>query len=116
MSNLTKIVPPLELCKKIPEGEFKNCALYWDMLEGVGMDVFPGECGACPSFKTSPKNKNACPAPTLQEIMEELEEFEIWKNNISDEVVIDSEFVQYTDRNPATAAMRLWLKLKGIEA
>ena len=29
MSKLEKIVPSLELCKKIPAGEFKDSALVW---------------------------------------------------------------------------------------
>lgn len=31
MSNLESIVPPLELCKKIPAGEFEDSALVWDI-------------------------------------------------------------------------------------
>ena len=29
MSNLESIVPPLELCKRIPAGEFEDSALAW---------------------------------------------------------------------------------------
>ena len=29
MSNLKSIVPPLELCKQIPTGEFEDSALVW---------------------------------------------------------------------------------------
>ena len=29
MSTLERIVPPLELCKQIPEGEFEDAALVW---------------------------------------------------------------------------------------
>lgn len=55
------------------------------------------------------------PAPTLPEIITELEELEMWKSNIADEYTIDSEFLQYTDENPTTAALKVRLKLKGIE-
>lgn len=31
MSNLKSIVPPLELCKRIPAGEFEDSAMVWDI-------------------------------------------------------------------------------------
>lgn len=33
MSNLKSIVPPLELCKRIPAGEFEDSALVWKKSE-----------------------------------------------------------------------------------
>ena len=36
MSNLESIVPPLELCKQIPEGEFEDSALVWVYDDLVG--------------------------------------------------------------------------------
>lgn len=35
MSKLIEIVPPLELCKQIPAGEFENSALAWLVRKGI---------------------------------------------------------------------------------
>ena len=36
MSNLESIVPPLELCKRIPAGEFEDTALKrWFKVKGI---------------------------------------------------------------------------------
>lgn len=36
MSNLKNIVPPMELCKQIPAGEFKDSALKrWFKVKGI---------------------------------------------------------------------------------
>ena len=36
MSNLKSIVPPVELCKQIPAGEFEDSALVWVYDDVVG--------------------------------------------------------------------------------
>jgi thiol-disulfide isomerase/thioredoxin len=114
--NLKDLVPQPELCKMIPEGEFADSALYWaTQFKGTITDVFPRECGFCDKFHIV-TDCIAYPAPTLQEILKELDEFEVCGGNISDEHTVVSEFVQYEDENTATAAMKVWLKLKGIKA
>lgn len=69
MSDLTDLVPPLELCKLIPTGEFADSALMWlevDIPQGdkTGWQVIP----SYKIFRTCHNPKY--PAPTLQEIME----------------------------------------------
>lgn len=130
MSNLTDLVPPLELCKKIHAGEFADSALAWIDHR----DVYPEE-NSNPSVVVrkiawaATSKKGVYPAPTLQEIMTEIdnlggwcptayrlndqwtvdyqEDKEFWRNDVVEQTAPD---------NPATAALKLWLKLKGVEA
>lgn len=113
--NLTDLVPPLYLCKLIPEVEFQESALYWGtQFNGTIADVFPRECGFCDKFHIV-TDCIVSPAPTLQEILEDLPQ--------GVELSRDSEWFcsldmtnEYYDNTPATAALKVWLKLKGIEA
>lgn len=128
MSNLTELVPPLELCKLIPAGKFAETALVWIDHR----DVYPEE-NANPSVVVrkiawaATSKKGVCPAPTLQEIMENMttlcvtpEIFHAHKNywTAQGEVLNHDGMYKFhhgCSSNPATAALRLWLKLKGIE-
>lgn len=128
MSKLEDIVPPLELCRRIPAGRFEESALAW------GRDVNEGE------FFVYPREDIidiVSPAPTLAEILAklpaaingvgvlELALDDRAENNAGRYVIcynrygMDSALEETTqlesDNNPATAALRLWLWLKGIE-
>ena len=35
MSTLESIVPPVEMCKKIPDGEFEDSSLVWEERTGI---------------------------------------------------------------------------------
>ena len=107
MNDLESIVPPLELCKQIPEGKFENSALVWTfddrlmprtiMIDGV-RHYYRG-----------------FPAPTLQEIMEKIE------GSIC--VHAKTEWTAYRyitshkndSMNPANAAIKLWLELNPLD-
>ena len=118
MSKLEELVPPLNLCELIPKGEFEDSALRWlDEDEGV----IPTAALTIP--------EKYIPAPTLQEIMEKLPPYA--KNEhilaccVPDWADFDARVfgehwrVGYTgdasinDKSPVTAALKLWLKLKG---
>lgn len=118
MMNLKKLVPPLELCKLIPEGEFADSYFVYMEPDGRTSLTMPHsrEYANATVIEWRKTSWILYPAPTLQEIIKELDEFEVWGNNISDEHTVVSEFVQYEDENTATAALKVWLKLKGIEA
>jgi hypothetical protein len=127
MSDLTNLVPPLELCKLIPAGEFQDSALVWR----VPNCSFPEEDefyeiherDKCESWM---KDKQI-PAPTLQEIMEVLPH----DDACNDLLIGYSEKVEkFTgwhiyyigdrkrhcyDKSAVTAALKLWLKMKGFE-
>ena len=118
MSELTKLVPPLELCKLIPAGEFVDSAFVW--LEVEILEENKKEWRVINAAKPilachNPKH----PAPTLQEIMAEIPfaQVSILANG---SFVIHPRFgkkrnVRCYDDNAATAALKLWLKLKGIK-
>ena len=101
MSKVENIVPPLELCKRIPAGEFEDTALVWCRVRGEDV-VCPREhwVGV---FGMSP-----VPAPTLEEILEAIREIQAW-----DTLTITRATDDKTQL--ATAALRLWFKVKGIE-
>lgn len=135
MSKLEELVPPLELCKLIPKGEFEDCCFAWYAeLQHINPKP-PHEY----SYYVANSNKdflsfggfNACPAPTLEEIMAELPPYaknekilaccvpdwadfnarvfgEHWRVGYTGDVSVN-------DKSPSTAALKLWLKLKGIE-
>lgn len=116
---LENLVPPLELCKQIPEGEFAGSAL-------VHAVVFCKSCSLsannvvvpCSVVEDSDRHRYICPAPTLAEILNELPAptcyrlgVHDWRVNLCNCPASDA----VCSRNPATAALRLWLKVEGIE-
>ena len=125
MSNLTKLVPPLDLCKLIPAAEFAD-SCFVRCLDNIGTVIL---CERENEVKT--EGWRTIPAPTLQEIMAALPPYgkneKILACCVPDWADFDARVfgehwrVGYTgdcsinDKNPATAALKLWLKLKGIE-
>ena len=119
-----KIVAGLELCKLIPAGEFEDSALVWDIHgkfdkwhveKRVNRSVRFGDYGIM-----SPPHADIS-APTLAEIRIELRNLsvDVIDGAITVSCRIDpDETLSETarDDNDVTAvALRLWLKLKGIE-
>lgn len=101
MSNLESIVPPLELCKQIPAGEFEDSALVWCRVRGK--DVVCEREHWVGVFGTSP-----VPAPTLEEVLEAIGKVEHW------DTVTITRPIGATTRIVNTALKR-WFKVKGIE-
>lgn len=113
---LEELVPPIVLCKKIPAGEFEDSAFIWinGIVHGRFFDI--------PNTIPPSIQKTIFPAPTAAEILKVLwDDYQkptvyfrnIWcatvVNNYGDEIaVVDNE-------NAANAALKLWLRLKGIE-
>lgn len=108
MSKLEDLVPPLELCRKIPPGEFKDTALIW-FFDGYSWWVNATEFDAQP--------EKAYPAPTWQEIMEGLNEdmSSIEYRDSSPHWVVHSPLTDKTPAgdNAAEALLRYWLDRKG---
>lgn len=146
MSELKDIVPPLELCKRIPAGEFEDSVLVWVFDHQKARKYFPetqednrffyvenrefvedtimsfAKCGVGNWINRPPMIS----APTLAEILAKLPFTDgsnrtpiccgRWVDDLSIWVVgyrnIDE--LRKTDKNnPAAAALRLWLKVKG---
>lgn len=117
-NKLETIVPPLELCKRMPDGAFADSALIW-MFDGFDWWVNAREFDAT--------YDEAFPAPTLPEIMEALPKIDNKENSLAvvpdfpddgeKRIFGEAWEVGYTtkncakDRNSATAALKLWLEL-----
>lgn len=110
MSNLEDLVPPLELCMRIPFPKFEDSVFVWDrkngwILERTNMDCDLEEEGYY------------VPAPTLQEILAELHNYHLEKfgkgNPCSIIAKRDPEnFSPYfANHSPVVAALKIYLNL-----
>ena len=126
MRDLTELVPPLELCKKIPDGEFEKSVFIWMEVEASAtMEKTWSLMQGTPYARQRPNRK--IPAPTLQEIMEDLPHDDAYNDLLIGYSERVDKFtgwhVYYNgdskrhcyDQSAVTAALKLWLKLKGIE-
>jgi len=122
------LVPRLEMCKEIPEGCFADSALVWLVSKTSGKSfVFPRKFHI-----SSEKSVIGAPAPTLAEIMEALPRSicadgqKYYLGQLSDTETCRwkicygaSSFYGLAilrgpcaaDKNPAIAALRVWLSL-----
>lgn len=122
MDNLEKLVPPLELCKLIPEGEFEDSAFVW---------VVNGDYQ--PKFQIVDKRKypfipeagaTLYPAPTLKEILSAIPPGEVgvfccylgdgdWSigDNEHDLYVKNG----YEGKSPEASALKWWLNNRGVK-
>lgn len=136
---LEELVPPLELCKKIPAGEFADSAFIWDKTTSIGFwDGEDKDGNHIGGFGKIPHNKyrlrqnysDRCrkhikdqdieldifPAPTLEEILQRLKIGVLCGIEHHGDMFVSNRHIGcFEDRTGATAALRLWLKLKGIE-
>ena len=130
MSELKDIVPTLGLCKQIPAGAFEDSVLVWrERIGNISRDdrVKVREPEDI-SYKVESAEVNYFPAPTLAEIFKVLpatidtptDEFPVLSlMPLTDDDGKDMFWIGYNntnnkeDDNPATAALRLWLKVKG---
>lgn len=110
---LEELVPPLELCKLIPEGDFEGSAFLWeavvDMNTGETVNTHtvprPSRIGCNPFvYREIAKEFHLYPAPTLEEILYNMPpicRFRLleWRN----------------EKNIAEKILKVWLKLKGID-
>ena len=121
MSTLERIVPPLELCKQIPVGEFEDSALVWVYDDVVGFLCRTSGCEQIHKKewqlehnhprKIAIRRKSGheiYPAPTLAEILESIGEVETL-----DTMTIYR--ITNGKQNLTTTALRQWFHLKGIE-
>ncbi len=113
--SLETIVPPLELCKQIPVGEFAESVLVWTPHGVRSVE----EIARLPFCKGMPVRKMSYPAPTLAEIIAELPEgvqirMRTAKTGKRIYQVYHYSYVCWTTK-PASNALRLWLSGKGIE-
>ena len=121
MSRLENLVPPLELCKQIPAGEFEDSALVWVYDDVVGFLCRTSGCEQIHKKewqlehnhprKIAIRRKSGheiYPAPTLEEILESIGEVETWDTMTMTRITNGKQ-------NLTTNALKRWLKVKGIE-
>lgn len=123
MSKLDDLVPPLELCKQIPDGKFADSALVW------GGDQFYQSIRVLPRGCQCVKlDAVICPAPTLEEILREMAKYPHRFNNLTCDAYEEMDFgvtafvpyrgkpgstlTEYRDGSGATAALKLWLEVR----
>lgn len=121
MSNLESIVPPVDMCKRIPAGEFEDSALVWETYYSK-YSIKPVVIDRKTSESTPHEFvENVYPAPSLNEIMDMLKDVterpNIYYGKLTKTWVCDSmEYLEpIRDKNSVSAALRLWFKVKGIE-
>ena len=103
MSRCVKQVPPLEMCKMIPEGEFEDSLWVWRK----GYQAFPISI----ELRTPYTPHKQIPAPTLQEILEKLPGTKSYYDGRGRWYVSDTlGTVEECSENPAKSALKLWLK------
>ena len=118
MPNLEDLVPPLELCRKIPKGDFAESAMVWVIKAQEEPEVWERA-----RTNSIPPIWSKVPAPTLAEVLtalrklhdrhvivEQMENNSLWIVQHNDEFCRDA-----LDTNPATAALKLWLHVKGVK-
>lgn len=132
---LEKIVASLELCKLIPAGEFNDTALVWVYDDVVGFLCRTSGCEQIHKKEwqlehNHPRKiaiRRKCgqeiyPVPTLAEIWRELRNLSV---NVMDGAItvscrIDPDETRSEtardDNEVTAAALRLWLRVKGIES
>ena len=118
MNKLESLVPPPELCKLIPAGEFEDSAMVWvDDQDGIET-VLPRDVAQFKLFDVY----HMAPAPTLEEVIEELDKQDRYENKLKicpvfpgGEWSIGYSYQKLEkDFDLTAAALRLWFKVKGI--
>ena len=124
MSTLERIVPPLELCKQIPAGEFEDAALVWVYDDVVGFLCRTSGCEQIHKKEwqlehNHPRKiaiRRKCgqeiyPAPTLEEILDSLAD--LGADFCMREFQIGNKSYFYP--TGVEEALLLWFEIKGIK-
>lgn len=122
---IEELVPSLELCKKIPAGEFEDSVLCW-VDEGHSCvlpdDVIPPKQHPFVELRRYTIQGDEIPAPTVAEILKVLWDdyqrptvyfWNIWYATVFDD--FGDEITAVDNENAANAALKLWLRLKGVK-
>jgi hypothetical protein len=108
MSNLKDLVPPQELCKQIPEGEFADsCFVRFGNKPYIIIErrLIRKDAG---------RKDNVFPAPTLQELLIALPDWsELSVDFVNPQITL--KLKKGMIKAAPAEVLKLWLKLKGIE-
>lgn len=115
---LEKVVASLDLCKLIPDGAFEDSALVWrDRIGYISRSASlkfrePEDIG----YKVESVRVNYFPAPTTGEILEKLDTPSLWRGITGRwYCMCEGHVMVEGGENPSEAALRMWLRVKGIE-
>ena len=126
MSELEDLIPPLELCKMIPDGHFADSALVWARPGNIGVLVGKDDLWEIFERASLEKTEEMLPAPTTDEILAVMAIFPHYFNNAMLEIDKDafivgafkpnrgkpgSHLTENRDARPVVAALRLYLGL-----
>jgi hypothetical protein len=128
MHDLKDLVPPLELCKLIPAGEFADSVFIWGYsCDKRNTEPFVDERDCVEHCRKSMVNAPPMfPAPTFDEILDELHKcqedvFVKWSETAYHGWLVNAyshgknEDYQVHDEKKTTAALKVWLQMKGIK-
>lgn len=108
--NLEKLVPPLELCQKIPAGEFEDSAFIFvkfKYTEENAPRILPRKHEITKLFAD---DFEIYPAPTLEEVMAAIPYCRVYKKTTGMFVAVH-EKTRVNHIDAATATLKLWLKV-----
>lgn len=141
---INHLVPPLNLCKKIPDGihgNFHECAFCWHYTDIAGFICRTSGCEQVQGkeWQIVPNHRRKIeirrkhgeeiyPAPTLQEILQHLAAGN-YRVNVNYDYWFNAEFEVVSEKGPfkgtgvvkghngniAEAALRAWLEEIGVE-
>ena len=110
MNNLESIVPPLELCRMIPAGEFEDSVLMWrERIGNISRDERvkirePEDI----SYKVESATVNYFPAPTLEEVLDAIGKVDNWDTaTITRPIGVNARIVD--------TALKRWFEVKEIQ-
>lgn len=113
--NIEDIIPNVELCKLIPDGEFSDCVFVW---VHDSFNLYP----AARELVAKDYPGRIYPAPTVTEILKVLwNDYQkptvYFRNSWYVTIANDygDEITAVDNENAANAALKLWLTSKGIE-
>lgn len=121
MSRIASLSPEFAICRRIPDGAFSDSALVWmyrPELEGISEHPFAVEKRVIAEYL----KREMYPAPTLEEVIEELDKRDRYENKLKicpvfpgGEWSIGYSYKRLEkDFDLTAAALRLWFKVKGI--
>lgn len=126
---LEELVPDLELCKRIPDGEFEDSAFCWRWVWQTGFICRESgcqqhsgwvwqieKCNAGRFQRCRARGEQIFPAPTLEEILKKLKISTICGVEHHGDFFVSNRHVGcFVEKAGANTALKLWMKLKGIE-
>lgn len=116
-TNPLAIVPPKDLCKKIPKDKFQDSVLIWGIFNEILFIDIRTEAW---------DTEIVAPAPTLEELFKEFDKMGFpspncwkecsgWKCDCLDKNLIDVHYILDPCQTAVEAVLKLWFKINSIK-